>query len=93
MAVQGSSWQSIVAGPGPTPATTPVHENILRIEESQTESGWRSDFRPEMMAVHILVIHMLVRILGRLDAMRLHAATLGQSWVRGVRNAERIYSA
>jgi hypothetical protein len=33
------------------------------------------------------------RAMGRLDAMRLHAATLGQSWVHGVRNAERIYSA
>src|SRR5688500_5063687 len=33
------------------------------------------------------------RAVGRLDAMRLHAATLGQSWVRGIRNAERIYSA
>jgi hypothetical protein len=32
------------------------------------------------------------RAMGRLDAMRLHAATLGQSWVRGVRNAERCYS-
>ena len=33
------------------------------------------------------------RAMGRLDAMRIHAATLGQSWVRGVRKAERIYSA
>lgn len=33
------------------------------------------------------------RAMGRLDTMRLHAATLGQSWVRGVRKAERIYSA
>ena len=33
------------------------------------------------------------RAMGRLGAMRLHAATLGQSWVRGVREAERIYSA
>lgn len=32
------------------------------------------------------------RAMGRLDAMRLHAATLGQSWVRGVRSAERVYS-
>jgi hypothetical protein len=32
------------------------------------------------------------RAMGKLDAMRLHAATLGQSWVRGVRRAERIYS-
>jgi REP element-mobilizing transposase RayT len=35
---------------------------------------------------------MFGRAMGRLDAMRLHAATLGQSWVRGVRGAERIYS-
>ena len=32
------------------------------------------------------------RAMGKLDAMRLHAATLGQSWVRGVRRADRIYS-
>jgi hypothetical protein len=33
------------------------------------------------------------RAMGRLDTMRLHAATLRQSWVRGVRKAERIYPA
>jgi REP element-mobilizing transposase RayT len=33
------------------------------------------------------------RAMGRLDTMRLHAATLGQSWVRGVRKAERIFTA
>ena len=33
------------------------------------------------------------RAMGRLDTMRMHAATLGQSWVRGVRKAERIYAA
>jgi hypothetical protein len=33
------------------------------------------------------------RAMGRLDAMRLHAATLGQAWVRSVRRSERIYSA
>ena len=32
------------------------------------------------------------RAMGKLDVMRLHAATLGQSWIRGVRRAERIYS-
>jgi|SRR5512138_1038178 len=32
------------------------------------------------------------RAMGKLDAMRLHAATLGQSWIRGVGRAERIYS-
>jgi REP element-mobilizing transposase RayT len=33
------------------------------------------------------------RAMGRLDAMRLHAVTLGQSWVRGVRKAEQIFTA
>jgi REP element-mobilizing transposase RayT len=32
------------------------------------------------------------RALGRLNHLRLHASTLGQSWVRGLRHAERIYS-
>lgn len=32
------------------------------------------------------------RAMGKLNAMRLHAAALGQSWVRGMREAERIYS-
>jgi hypothetical protein len=33
------------------------------------------------------------RAMGRLDTMRLHAATLGQSWARGMRKAERIFAA
>lgn len=32
------------------------------------------------------------RAMGRLDHLRLHAQTLGQSWVRGLRNAERLYA-
>jgi REP element-mobilizing transposase RayT len=32
------------------------------------------------------------RAMGRLDLMRLHAATLGQSWVRGLKRAERMYA-
>jgi hypothetical protein len=32
------------------------------------------------------------RAMGRLDLMRLHATTLGQAWVRGMRQAERLYS-
>jgi len=31
------------------------------------------------------------RALGRLDHLRLHARALGQSWVRGLRQAERMY--
>jgi hypothetical protein len=32
------------------------------------------------------------RAMGKVDAMRLHAASLGQRWIRGLRNAERLYS-
>lgn len=32
------------------------------------------------------------RAMGRINHLRLHAATLGQSWVRGLRQAERIYA-
>ncbi len=32
------------------------------------------------------------RAMGKVDAMRLHAASLGQSWIRGVRSSERLYS-
>jgi hypothetical protein len=32
------------------------------------------------------------RALGRLNHLRLHSHTLGQSWVRGVRQAEKLYS-
>ena len=32
------------------------------------------------------------RAMGKVDVMRLHAATLGQSWIRGVRSSERLYS-
>ena len=33
------------------------------------------------------------RALGRLDHLRLHASALGQSWVRGLRHAQRMYRA
>ena len=32
------------------------------------------------------------RALGKLNHLRLHAHTLGQSWIRGLRRAERMYS-
>jgi REP element-mobilizing transposase RayT len=32
------------------------------------------------------------RALGRLDALKLHAATLGQHWVRSLREAQRLYA-
>ncbi|WP_420466074.1 TonB-dependent receptor [Panacagrimonas sp.] len=40
---EGEAYPDL-AGPDPTPATTPVRENILRIDERETEIGWRSDF-------------------------------------------------
>lgn len=33
------------------------------------------------------------RALGRLGSMRLHAKTLSQSWVRGIRHADRLFAA
>jgi len=32
------------------------------------------------------------RAMGRLDHLRLHAKTLGQSWIKGVRAAEALYN-
>jgi outer membrane receptor for ferrienterochelin and colicin len=40
---EGEAYPDL-AGPDPTPATTPVREDILRIKERETEIGWRSDF-------------------------------------------------
>lgn len=40
---QGEAFPDL-AGPDPTPETTPVREDILRIEEGETEIGWRGDF-------------------------------------------------
>jgi hypothetical protein len=35
---------------------------------------------------------LLGRAMGRLDLMRLHATTLGQSWVRGLKRSEQLYA-
>ncbi|HEU4602061.1 MAG TPA: hypothetical protein VFS24_08840, partial [Steroidobacteraceae bacterium] len=35
---------------------------------------------------------VLGRAMGKLDVMRLHAATLGQAWVRGLNRSERMYA-
>jgi len=40
---EGEAYPDL-AGPDPTPETTPVRENILSIQERETEIGWRSDF-------------------------------------------------
>jgi REP element-mobilizing transposase RayT len=46
-------------------------------------AGWCSALRPHG--------NVFGRALGRLNHLRLHAATLGQSCVRGLREAERLY--
>jgi hypothetical protein len=40
---QGEAYPDL-AGPEPTPATTPAREDILRVEEHEKEIGWRGDF-------------------------------------------------
>jgi outer membrane receptor for ferrienterochelin and colicin len=40
---EGEAYPDL-AGPDPTPATTPAREDILRIEQRETEIGWRGDF-------------------------------------------------
>jgi REP element-mobilizing transposase RayT len=35
---------------------------------------------------------ILGRAMGRLDLMRLHAATLGQAWIHGLKRSERMYA-
>ncbi len=40
---QGEAYPDL-AGPDPTPETTPVREDILHITERETEVGWRGDF-------------------------------------------------
>jgi hypothetical protein len=35
---------------------------------------------------------LLGRAMGKLDVMRLHAATLGQAWIRGMKRSERMYA-
>jgi outer membrane receptor for ferrienterochelin and colicin len=40
---EGEAYPDL-AGPDPTPETTPARENILRIDERETEIGWRGDF-------------------------------------------------
>ncbi len=45
---------------------------------------WRLAMRPRG--------NLFGRAMGRLDHLRLHANTLGQSWVRGLRHAQALYS-
>ena len=46
-------------------------------------AAWQKAMRPRG--------HVFGRALGRLDRLRLHAKALGQSWIRGLNAAERLY--
>jgi len=46
--------------------------------------AWTSAMRPRG--------NVFGRAMGKLDHMRLHANTLGQSWVRGLRRASKLYA-
>jgi hypothetical protein len=48
------------------------------------EGAWDRAMRPHG--------NVFGRALGKLDRLRLHARTLGQAWVRGLRQAERLYA-
>jgi len=45
---------------------------------------WQQAMRPQG--------NVFGRALGQLDHLRLHARALGQSWIRGLRRAERLHS-
>ena len=47
------------------------------------EDAWRLAMRPGG--------NVFGRAMGRLDRLRLHASTLGQAWIRGLRQAQRLY--
>jgi len=47
--------------------------------------AWRETMRPNG--------NVFGRALGQLDHLRLHAKALGQSWIKGLRQAERLYRA
>ena len=47
------------------------------------DEAWRLAMRPRG--------NVFGRAMGRLDRLRLHAKTLGQSWVRGLGSAQRLY--
>jgi hypothetical protein len=65
------------------------HRHSSRPGESQRSS---LDARAWRMAMQSRG-NVFGRALGQLDHMRLHARTLGQSWVEGLRRAEQLYRA
>ena len=65
----------------PTESRAPILMRRLRIDAT----AWRVAMRPRG--------NIFGRALGRLARLQLHARALGQSWVRGLKEAERLYGA
>jgi REP element-mobilizing transposase RayT len=75
-------WSGRAAHPekrGSIPPTLPPLLQRLNIDAE----AWTCTMRPSA--------NVFGRAMGQLDHLRLHAKTLGQSWVRGLRQAERLY--
>ena len=66
--------------PGAIEARLPPILTRLNIDHE----AWRRAMRPHG--------NVFGRAMGRLNHLRLHACTLGQSWVRGLRHAERVFA-
>jgi hypothetical protein len=66
--------------PGSIDARLPPILSRLNINDE----AWREAMRPRG--------NVFGRAMGRLNHLRLHARTLGQSWVRGLRQAERLFA-
>ena len=45
----------------------------------------------EVLRSQSMAVQIEIPAMGKVDAMRLHAASLGQSWVRGLRKASTLY--
>jgi REP element-mobilizing transposase RayT len=62
-----------------------VHEGTPALirEQGIEASAWALAMRPRG--------NLFGRAIGRLNALRLHAKTLGQRWVRGLRESDRLY--
>ena len=71
--------RALVAGIGACPSDMPILRR-LNIDRA----AWSGAMTPHG--------NVFGRAMGRINHLRLHAATLGQSWVRGLRQAERIYA-